>query len=535
MAGAELEQFVRKTDFWDAAWRFKADYQGRVDNNIWLYGHDAFRQSVAKAALYAGLRAGYNLGMIDLLGYSNFEEMGIGLFLNSKRINGTLTCGLEEYCKLTGKLALETLLDSQNSRRQFLTSQFRAYSRLAGIESLVAGDQHVNYLQTPGLFFDFELLQSFDKKFPYHEPTIASLGISMLDPQQFYDSNEGRHNLFGINLHLSAKYRGNFVNVHGFLINFGSNYWDGFGGATFSKDKERNSNSTSATSGLALHLGDIDIVTRYELFPAPLDDQPHSKEIKIRDPRTQKGIKTYKRQHDSDFRILAELRANPELLEELLTLVPKPELQELQLQFANNWLKVKEGSAEIRLGYDFGKVNFFHEFTANNQGLELLNQAHYVIGYGLGPLVLAKYDQEENSYILPGVALDQLLEGHSFNFSAAAFYQKSFRQAEKVNSDGTLGRQKPKGMIANLGFRYEYDPAELFSSYARLEASTLFGWNKNQKFEHYDSHLWLNVGVRAGPIILSMFSGFEAGTVNSGKLGTAVGIDFDYLMRNKID
>lgn len=510
---ALLEQRFLQTEAWTAALSHKANYRGETSQYDWSYDYFKGLRWINSKNFGGSFRGGVNLEPVDFFVFSNFKEAGAGMFLNTKLVNVLAECHFPSYCQVGTRIALHEFLDTRKTREHFLAQQRMAYSTLAGIESLRTAERHRYNLITPGCFLDLELSQTFANIFPYYNSANIQLGLAALDP----------FNMASIDLYLTAKYDGNFTDAHGFVFNLGSKYWESFFGLKFSTNESRNSNSAYGTSGLTLHLGKTDLAVRFELYPDPLDQQPEYKETIKKDPLTNQEFKTYEKKRRGDFRILTEIRASPELLDQLAAAIPPPSVSLLQLSASKGLKSVEDWSMKATLQFNFGNLNLYNAIQPSLSktegatiGLEM--EALYLVGSsGLGPSVIAskRFGSQDESYkFLPGIGFQTSSRGlHDLKALVSGFYDH--------------------GLVSDLLVKYRYDDRQkTISPYLQLEAS-LFSRLNSQGLENLHSYANLTFGLRAGPLmILPVGGGFKTDRKRPEFVADAgLGLDLAYFIR----
>ncbi len=283
-----LEQAVKLSQYWGGTWKFRSTYTAAVRQNAWSYQKSLAREAFATQDVSSSWRGGLNFGMLDLILFTDFEHLGTGFLLNTSKKALYGECSFGDSCLATTRIALDQKLDEKRTKEYFLALQHLKDSPLAGVEALREHEQYLFNIRNPGLFLDFNFKYTFADIFPWDKVAQAQVGLLMAEP----------HTSGNINLYFGLKYDGDFNDVHGFRIDIGSKYWDSYFSLKSTKDEVRNTNSIQGSAGVTFHLGMIEIMTRHELFPAPLDDEPEYVE-------TDRG---YKIKREGDYRALFEVR-----------------------------------------------------------------------------------------------------------------------------------------------------------------------------------------------------------------------------------
>ncbi len=467
--GMDLEQARRLRESWLAGGVFKADYRGNISQNAYYLAHSKDITTNNTLNPLAGLRVGRTLGLVDILAFTDLRELGLGAILASPRISALAECAFINYCQLTARIALDREFNPKNERNHFLRLQQLANTHLAGVEAIIAGENHYHTLANPGLHLELQAYRALVSQFPYLTPSKAKLSLVMVEP----DSVDS------LNLYFALGYDGNFDSVNGGLINLGSRYWQSFFGYTATKDQLRNSNSQYGTAGLTVHTKPIDILTRAELYPDPLDEEPEVKSSTKVDPNTQQKIETYSLKHEGEFRMLVEIRAPPGFLDELLTAIPRPELRLLQVTAEKSLLLLEGINGGLTSDFTFGRLSLHQQVgttysDARGTSFDWEGEAIYrLINGEIGPaLTISKqWSPENNSHRLsPGLGWQAANKGHYLNLLVT-------------------------GIPPQFSLRYIYDPKT-----AELAPYVKAGLSNSQGL--------LELGVRTGPMIFTTEVGF---------------------------
>ncbi|MBS3116712.1 hypothetical protein J4421_03895 [Candidatus Woesearchaeota archaeon] len=510
----ELEQSAKMMEYLGATWKFRADYQINLQQNAWSQTKLTERNTFSTLNFGGSLRGGVNLGLVDLFVFTDFQSGGGGFFINTPRVNAWGECSFWQYCQAAVRLATDNYLNTKKAREHFLRLQHLEDSTLAGVESIRVHENYLFNMHASGLFLDAAFSYRLSDAFPYERPTNSQVGVVMVEP------TIGK----SINLYWGMKYEGNFVDVHGLKLDLGSKYWESFFGIKWAKDKTRNSNAIYATSGLTFHFSKFDLVSRHELYPAPLDEEPEYVQTESINPHTGKAIRRYKVQKEENYKILIELRSSPDAIDQLLETIianaAKVKLHDLTFVLQDRFRIPYHYSGEVAMRVSFGNLSVYNEVTGvisttGERSLALVTEANYNLYAGFGPALhtTVYLDREkEKKSLIPGFGY----EGRPI--------KDHYLKAQ------ILGWERD-GMYTEVKVRYIYnDQTKKISPYLKIDGHSRFTLTLpdgvTPAAEDHENSLRVLPGVRNGPFIFTAYGELKKKEAFTGDVGFAVGVDF---------
>lgn len=501
------ERINRLAETLGASWKYTANYSGQVRQNAWSLLNTRQIDTWHTFDINRTTRVGLNFGSLDLVAFTDFsKEVGTGIFVNLPQISLMAECAIGEYCNTEARIPLVGRLNITEERNHYLHRQQLAYSSIVGVDAVRQNENHRHNRQLPtGIFLDASIQGYFNEdRFPYMQPMTTEFGLTLPAMNWPYLDDT----------YVTARYIGNFDNINGTKLEFGSNW--SYITVLYSHEwnRSRNTNTTTAEFSHTFHFKGFDITQFLELYP-----QAH-------DTRQYDGMPESDRKdkRDADFRYLFLARGETEALGDLLiSYLPPVNLHSLEMNLSSFWGRLPTIKDTFKARYSLGKLNVYNEIGGHlvsngSIGYDFLAESSYVIFAGLGPAIVTgsqrQSGRQDKWWLLPGIGFEQRFGHHYLTASATAWHKD--------------------GLFTNFRTRYEYVTDYSISPYFRMEAFSDLKFSEGKRIENRNASFSIYPGIKVGIATLAAEARILTRKDNLNlELGVTLGLDYYQLWKNK--